>query len=214
MTGLMVKDFCTLKKQMKIYIVFLAFYAIYGIAVKESSMFLGMCTMLSMILPISTFSWDEYVKWDKYAMALPLSPKLIVLSKYIVALLLETITIIIGLPLIIMIEFTRGEVYLLESLITCLVIVSVGIIFYSIFLPNIYYFGVEKARIILLILIAIPSVLIFLILNSKIPILNIEQLRPSKTLLELFPFILFGVAISSFVVSFFISVAIYKKKEF
>lgn len=214
MTGLMVKDFCTLKKQMKIYIVFLAFYAIYGIAVKESSMFLGMCTMLSMILPISTFSWDEYVKWDKYAMALPLSPKLIVLSKYIVALLLETITIIIGLPLIIMIEFTKGEVHLLESLITCLVIVSVGIIFYSIFLPNIYYFGVEKARIILLILIAIPSVLIFLILNSKIPILNIEQLRPSKTLLELLPFILFGVAIISFVVSFFISVAIYKKKEF
>lgn len=214
MTGLIVKDFCTLKKQMKIYIVFLAFYAIYGIAVKKSSMFLGMCSMLSMILPISTFSWDEYVKWDKYAMALPLSPKLIVLSKYIVALLLETITIIIGLPLIIMIEFTKGKVHLLESLITCLVIVSVGIIFYSIFLPNIYYFGVEKARIILLILIAIPSVLIFLILNSKIPILNIEQLRPSKTLLELLPFILFGVAIISFVVSFFISVAIYKKKEF
>lgn len=214
MTGLIVKDFCTLKKQMKIYIVFLAFYAIYGIAVKKSSMFLGMCSMLSMILPISTFSWDEYVKWDKYAMALPLSPKLIVLSKYIVALLLETITIIIGLPLIIMIEFTKGKVHLFESLITCLVIVSVGIIFYSIFLPNIYYFGVEKARIILLILIAIPSVLIFLILNSKIPILNIEQLRPSKTLLELLPFILFGVAIISFVVSFFISVAIYKKKEF
>lgn len=214
MTGLIVKDFCTLKKQMKIYIVFLAFYAIYGIAVKKSSMFLGMCSMLSMILPISTFSWDEYVKWDKYAMALPLSPKLIVLSKYIVALLLETITIIIGLPLIIMIEFTKGDVHLFESLITCLVIVSVGIIFYSIFLPNIYYFGVEKARIILLILIAIPSVLIFLILNSKIPILNIEQLRPSKTLLELLPFILFGVAIISFVVSFFISVAIYKKKEF
>lgn len=214
MTGLIVKDFCTLKKQMKIYIVFLAFYAIYGIAVKKSSMFLGMCSMLSMILPISTFSWDEYVKWDKYAMALPLSPKLIVLSKYIVALLLETITIIIGLPLIIMIEFTKGKVHLLESLITCLVIVSVGIIFYSIFLPNIYYFGVEKARIILLILIAIPSVLIFLILNSKIPILNIEQLRLSKTLLELLPFILFGVAIISFVVSFFISVAIYKKKEF
>lgn len=72
MTGLMMKDALVMRKTLRLYALFLLFYS--GLAVLgvfPMSMALAMVEVIVMVLPISSFSYDEAAKWDRYAAVLP-----------------------------------------------------------------------------------------------------------------------------------------------
>ncbi len=54
MKGLLLKDFCLLKKQMKLMVVFVIFYAICAVAAKIPSMMGTMVILLSIMMPITS----------------------------------------------------------------------------------------------------------------------------------------------------------------
>ena len=88
MTGLMIKDALVMRKTLRLYALFLLFYS--GLAVLgvfPMSMALAMVEVIVMVLPISSFSYDEAAKWDRYAAVLPVGRTAVVKARYLFLLL-------------------------------------------------------------------------------------------------------------------------------
>ena len=68
MTGLVLKDFLMMRKTLKTYVLFFVLYFGMSIAgIFPISVVTSMVTVIIAVLPISTFSFDETAKWDRYA---------------------------------------------------------------------------------------------------------------------------------------------------
>ena len=72
---------------------------------------------ISMIVMVSTFNYDNYNKWDFYALTLPNGRKNVVRAKYLTTVLVVAVTMIIAL--VIGLLFLKKADYL-QSLTTCL----------------------------------------------------------------------------------------------
>ena len=98
MTGLMMKDALVMRKTLRLYALFLLFYS--GLAmlgVFPMSMALAMVEVIVMVLPISSFSYDEAAKWDRYAAVLPVGRTAVVKARYLFLLLVLLAAAAIGL---------------------------------------------------------------------------------------------------------------------
>ncbi len=203
MIGLIIKDLINLKKLSKIYLLLMAFYFIVGMAGGNQDMFSGMVVMLAVMIPITALSYDEKNKWDRYALTMPLMRGTIVLSKYVLGLIfLITAFILAFLSNII---FTETILY--ENLMINLTILSVGIMMMSFVLPIILKFGVEKGRILMMIVFFTPVAIIAMLPKLGIP-------TPEQGTIEIFLKYLPVAAIITYALSILISMSIYKKKEF
>ena len=97
MTGLMMKDALVMRKTLRLYALFLLFYS--GLAVLgvfPMSMALAMVEVIVMVLPISSFSYDEAAKWDRYAAVLPVGRTAVVKARYLFLLLVLLAAAAIG----------------------------------------------------------------------------------------------------------------------
>lgn len=203
MIGLIIKDLINLKKLSKIYLLILLFYFIVSIAGGNQDMFGGMIVMLAVMIPITALSYDEKNKWDRYALTMPLMRGTIVLSKYILGL----IFLIAAFTLAFITNIIFTEIILYENLMINLTTFSVGIIMISFILPIILKFGVEKGRILMMIVIFTPVAIIVMLPKLGIP-------APEQETIEVFLKYLPIAAIITYVLSILVSVSIYKKKEF
>jgi ABC-type transport system involved in multi-copper enzyme maturation permease subunit len=99
MKGLLLKDLVNLKQQTKIYFIIIAVWLAIALTSKDGSFLGGMICVLSVMLPITTLSYDEKAKWDKYVLSMPIMRKQVVISKYILALALSFIGCVISLSI-------------------------------------------------------------------------------------------------------------------
>ena len=89
MTGLILKDLLVLRKTLRTYILFLLFYFVMALLNLFSIAFItAFVQIIVMILPMSSFAYDDLAKWDRYAMALPLGRRAVVRAKYAFVLLM------------------------------------------------------------------------------------------------------------------------------
>lgn len=207
MKGLIIKDLIALKKQGKIMLLLAAFYIVYSISTKNISMLGVMVAVFCVMLPISSMAYDEYCKWDRYALSMPISGKTIVLSKYVLGILLDLVGIVIIAPTSAVIVKFSGEMSIGRSLLVSFAIGEIALVFLSIILPIFFKFGVEKGRMLMITVILAPTVLAFLVkrLNIKLP---------SEHNLELLAYISPIITVAVFLLSVYISIKIYSKKEF
>ncbi len=211
MKGLLLKDFCILKKQMKLMVVFVIFYAIWAVAAKMPTMMGTMVILLSIMMPISSMSYDEAGQWYRYAFSLPIPRRTLVLSKYVLGFLVSLGGLVVSaIGNIIILALTNGE-NALESWLTIIGFLELGVIFLSIIIPILFKYGVEKGRLLIVVIAVIPSLLVAL-LGSTLK--TSGTLMPSAELLQaiLYSSPLFTLAI--FLISFRISVGICRKKEY
>lgn len=211
MKGLLLKDFCILKKQMKLMVVFVIFYAIWAVAAKMPTMMGTMVILLSIMMPISSMSYDEAGQWYRYAFSLPIPRRTLVLSKYVLGFLVSLGGLVVSaIGNIIILALTNGE-NALESWLTIIGFLELGVIFLSIIIPILFKYGVEKGRLFIVVIAVIPSLLVAL-LGSALK--TSGTLMPSAELLQaiLYSSPLFTLAI--FLISFRISVGICRKKEY
>lgn len=137
MKGLLLKDFCILKKQMKLMVVFVIFYAIWAVAAKMPTMMGTMVILLSIMMPISSMSYDEAGQWYRYAFSLPIPRRTLVLSKYVLGFLVSLGGLVVSaIGNIIILALTNGE-NALESWLTIIGFLELGVIFLSIIIPHI-----------------------------------------------------------------------------
>ena len=87
MIGFVYKDFLILRRQILYYLFFFGLYAVLAAIGAFPAMILSvMLTMTGMMLPMSSFSYDDLARWDRYAAATPAGRQGVVAGKYLFAL--------------------------------------------------------------------------------------------------------------------------------
>lgn len=207
MKGLIIKDLFALRKQGKMMLMITAFYIAFSIFTRNISMLGSMTALLCAMLPITTLSYDEYCKWDRYALAMPTSGRTIVLSKYILGGMLSLTAFVFVSAASSVIAAITGEMTVGEAIFTCFVVSVISLAVQSVFLPVLFKFGVEKGRFLLLPVFIVPAGILYLL--SKLGF-TLPDTRTLKLLAYLSP----AAVIVIMVISIFLSINIYRKKEF
>lgn len=206
MKGLMIKDILNLRKNFKTTLLVIGFFAIYAYASNNPSYMIAMVTLILSMMPLTSMAYDDMSKWDRYALAMPISRKDIVVSKYILSILLSLISILISFIITYLFILPRSDMGRRELLLVAYIIFSISLVYVSIVLPLIYKFGVEKTRIITICVFAIPTMMVFAFYKTGLQLPSKKQLL---FLLKISPLILILILICSA----FFSYIIYKNKD-
>ena len=144
MKGLLIKDWKTLLKQMKVMLVIVVVLAcIPGTYMAAFALF------YAAMLPVTALAYDERAKWDELAAMMPYTAKAIVGSKYVLGLTLV-------LPVLALSMLSRLIVHsapiVSEDTMSLLITACLSLILMAIDLPFMFHFGVEKGRLIYILL--------------------------------------------------------------
>ncbi|RDU22490.1 ABC-2 transporter permease [Anaerosacchariphilus polymeriproducens] len=203
MIGLILKDIMNLKKQAKIYILLLAFYGFLAYSNKEMSMVTVMICLLNVMLSVTALAYDEKANWEKYALSMPITRKDLIMSKYCLGLLGLGFGVLVSIAFSLIIPGVNTKVNNLMILYASLA----GLGALSILFPLLFKFGVEKGRLMMMLMFFLPTVGIVLFSKLNLPPPSIETIEIIKIGIPIFVILLF-------VISIIVSNIIYKKKEF
>ena len=210
MIGFIKKDLAMIKSNLKLLGILIVVYAIMGLMGKMDISFIipFMCVMIM----ISTFSYDNYNKWDAYSISLPNGRTNSVKSKYITTILMTIIVSIITVILAFIISYVNTKVINYEQiLVTMFGTVFGTLLVLTVMYPIIYKFGVEKARIGIFIIV-FGTVIIGSLLANYIDITNL--LKSLSFLKDYLIIILIIITLIMVYASYKISEKIFTKKEF
>lgn len=210
MLGLIKKDLLVMKNNLKYFLLMILVFAFFS---RESNIIYFIPIFISIMIFITTFSYDDYNKWNTYAITLPLSREKIVLAKYLTSLLLMVGTVLITFLLSFVIDtinhsFDFDEVFpMIFGGLFALVLLQ------SFMYPLIYKFGTEKGRIGLFVgVFAVSGLVGYLVNHVKI---DTTALNGFIQFFNQYGILLLSIVmVILFVGSYFVSKRIYLKKEF
>lgn len=145
----------------KVIILLFALYIVIPLfsGADESTLALGsMLCVLCTAMQVSSFTLDETAHWNRYALSAPVTRRQLVWSKYATAFTLSCIgeaLLAVYILLICLMGVKEMLRMLPEALLTGML---VSVLFFSLLLPMIFRFGVERARIIFVALCAAAGV--------------------------------------------------------
>ncbi len=213
--GLIIKDLMNIKSYKTTMFFLILIFAISSFINNDiATSFPMMISIVFGMIAISSFSYDNFSKADKYILSF-CTKKEIVQARYIYILLFTIIGSIIGLALSIILQLLKvGNLVDIENiLLTTGTAVLTMIILQIIQIPIMYKFGAEKGRIIqmvsiIIVITAISGIIAFSIKMSPYSLDDFFNM-----------FMQYGYIITAFiiailyVVSYKISYKIYLKKE-
>ena len=160
---------------------------------------------------VSTFALDERCGWPGFAAALPVDRKESVMAKYAVHVIYCFAGTFLGFVISIFVNvFAEQKLSVAELGICAIVSFAIAMVFGFVIIPVMFRFGAEKARFIMMAVIALPTIAVYLLADK----VNPEGLELTDMGIKLIyaavvlGFILIGLA------SCTISIKIYSKKEF
>ena len=220
--GLLKKDLYNLSSYKATLIIIIIFCGI-AIVGTEAINFapIIICAIIGMI-SLSTFSYDEISKSNKYILTLPTNRKELVKEKFILAIGATILGGILGLLLTIIVvnvmNYMKPENMInldYESLVTTTIGGMWGIsLIQAIQIPSIYKWGAEKGRIqmfvLLFMIIAVVFGVGYLIMNANFNI-NVEMIESFMNKFGIALLILFMIFM--YYISYRISYKIYENKE-
>ena len=214
MKELILKDLLNLRKNLKTIIIMCLFYTLL-FSTLNPTFLSGMITILFAMQILTTFSYDDYSKWNMYALSLPITKKQLVLSKYILGISFIIFGGVFSFILTSLLSLFKGSFILGDLVASIIGSTGIMILMILILLPLIFKYGVERSRIMLLAIFAIPTVLILIISKvlalTGIPFPSEEQLN---ALLPVICIIATLILIAGSYVSYMTSVKIVTKKEY
>ena len=216
MKGLIIKDLCVIKNQMRSLLLILVFFVFISIINKDATFILFLVPFYMIMILITTFSYDEFNKWECYCNSLPLSRKEIVKAKYLLFNATSLIVLVLGiLASIIVPNFIENTTF--ESIYASIIGVAFGIcLVISLLIPFYYKFGSQKGRIMLFLTITILALIIGIITSLDI-FNNVELMNMINSLnnlsIGMFTLLLIIVTVIIMTISYYISVRIYNNKE-
>lgn len=207
MKGLLIKDLLTIRNQLKVVGLLIVFYIVYSLAMQDTSMLGAMIVLLAVMMPITAMAYDEKSGWGRYESALPVSKKTVVLSKYVFGFILLALgSLISGLSIVLLSTFAQF-VEITDALWLLATFAAVGTIFMSLIFPILFRYGVEKGRMLMLLVIFAPTMLIMLLSRMQIPMPDLEMLMSFAYMVPIALLVLLGGSIA-------LSIRIYERKEF
>ena len=159
MKGLLVKDLYMSKSYCRVYLLiaaaFLALYAFSSVNGHENLFFLQYPTVLAGMVPINLIAYESQCKWEQFAGTLPYTRAQLVSAKYLIGLMFFGILLVMtlavmGIAMAIVGRFSPVLLWSQSVLMTLCFFGSCTII-----LPLVFRFGIEKARIMYLVMIGL-----------------------------------------------------------
>ena len=201
MKGLLIKDWKTLVKQTKVMLVIVVVFAcIPGTYMAAFALF------YAAMLPITALAYDERAKWNELAAMMPYTAKAIVGSKYVLGLTLV-------LPVLALSMLSRLLVHstpiVSEDTMSLLITAELSLILMSIALPFMFHFGVEKGRLIYIVL-TCAFVITVITYADKLAdmVYGIETAMVTTV-----PLLLLAAAMIALFLSYLISVRVYRARR-
>ncbi len=166
MKSLILKDLYNMGSSMRSTLFILVFFVITFIPNAGVEGFIGICAIICSRLIVSTFTFDEYAKWNQYALIMPVSKKELVKSKFMMLFIFSAGGALLSLLLgtaggILLGKLTLQTSEIWNLLLVTLMALVIALVFGSISIPIVLKFGVENARILLLISYVIPLAIVF-----------------------------------------------------
>lgn len=154
MKGLVLKDLYYLKGFAKQYLLILGFMAVWSVVVGNSSFVITYLLVFGNTIILSTSSMDETVSFNRFALTMPLSRKMLVQSKYILMLLIDLNALLIGLLIGFLVSINPYRLngtsrWISSGIFEWSGTVTLFVLFMLIScvtLPAVFKLGVEKAR--------------------------------------------------------------------
>lgn len=210
MIGFIRKDLVLIRSNLKALGILFVIYVVMGVAGKMDISIL--LPFMSLMIMVATFSYDSFNKWDAYCISLPNGRKNSVTAKYLATLLSILAVMVIITLFSFVISYIRTGTFDHADILIAILKTALGTIIAQSFLyPIIFKFGIEKARIyILVILFAVVVIGGFVI--KYIDFRNIIKLFLSLRDYWV-PVLILSAAVLLYV-SYLISLKIQLKKEY
>lgn len=217
MSGLMEKDIRILLQRKQTLVVFLVIAVV--LSVTQGSYFIvGYLTFISVMLAISTISYDEFDNGYPFLLTLPITRKTYVIEKYIISLLAVVTSWVLAVALCFAADGILGNpIIVKDTLIVSVAMLPVPFFFMDIMLPVQIKFGAERGRLVFVAVLGICTIVVYGGMKL-LKIVGIEQ----QDLMEKISnapdiaviLILLGGTVLLTWISFVISNHIMEKKEF
>ena len=209
MKGLILKDLLLIKGNARYILIFLVIFGL--IALEGNDVLYFIPAFISMMMFMTTFSYDEYNKWDAYAVTLPIKKENIVLSKYVGSTILLGIALILTFIISLVVGLVTEQLDMQKNITLLLGCGGAVLLVEAIMYPLLIKFGVEKGRIWVFLGIFLSSFIIGFIFQKAsftIP----ENLM--TFLSQYLPWLLAAALLLILIISYTISKKLYLKKEF
>ena len=201
MKGLLIKDWKTLVKQTKVMLAITAL-----LACVPSTYMSAFALFYAAMLPVTALAYDERAKWDELAAMMPYTAKAIVGSKYVLGLMLV-------LPVLALSILSRLLVHstpiVSEDTMSLLITACLSLILMAINLPFMFRFGVEKGRLIYIVLTCV-----FVITGVTYADKLADMVSGFETVMvTTVPLLLLAAAVIAILLSYVISVRVYRARR-
>ncbi|ONG65411.1 ABC-2 transporter permease [Bacillus cereus] len=194
---LILKDFIIQWKFLIWYILYPVFF--YMALTDTENLFIIMSVIITIGATVKTFEADSKNESEVIVNSLPILRKQIVYAKYIVAIIILFISVTVGCFTIGM----KSGVNLFEFIETTMVAsISFILLYLSFVLPIAFWLGYKKSIFITIVIFMAPIVVLEALFQ-----INLEKI-------QLYNSLLFISSICMFIISIFVSVKIYEKREF
>ena len=210
MKGLLLKDMIVAGRQAKSSLVIVLLYLV--LFRNNAPVLVGLVSMLCLMTAISSFSYDEAVKWPAYAAALPMPRRALVRAKYLLSFGLLALGVLLSAAVALIVTALTGGSQVAEVLgaaLGCGLIMGFMI---CLTLPLMFRVPVERARVFMTLAMLIPTILV-------VGLAGVLPSMPQAEAVSSAPWALICVlAVAALVVigiaSYRISVRFIEKKEF
>ena len=208
MKGLLLKDFYMLISYCRM--VFIVMILLMGIAIVghlDSNLFiLGYPNILAAMLPMSLVAYDEKEKWCIYSQTLPVSKAQYVSAKYIMGLILIFLAFLLSSGAFTVKQLINGN-FSWADYVGMLEFAAGGMIASAVLMPFIFKFGSEKGRIVYFMILIAFFATFFVISNVDVSLSLVIAITINPGIL------VFLVGIFLYLLSWWISVSLYEKRE-
>lgn len=202
MKGLMLKDYYTLLKQLKLYLVFIVI-----LSVIPNTNLSSIAIVYAAMLPITVIAYDERSKWDQLAVMMPYSKRELVFSKFLIGYIGVAVCMLLSLGLQAAVGAFGGQPFTMETVLAIVLTSFAGLILLALNLPFMFWLGVERGRVVFMVLIAVTVFLGMMSAESAKRLLDVSTITPAQ---------LIGiggiVAVAANVVAVAVSLKLYQKK--
>ena len=203
MTGMIKKDIMLVFSNKKILLMLVLFYLGFGL-LTDTDMG-GMLPFIVVMLNCSTSSYDEFYNWYAYSAAMPRGREMLVKSKYISMLLLVLASILICIPMSLIIQLKSGNLDVVYVLLNIGAVSLITIITGDLVYPIIFKMGVDKGRLMLMVVWLAFFALVFM---------GFKYIEVSDEIfVKALAYAIAATAVIGTPISYMISKKIYSKKE-
>lgn len=207
MKGLIIKDFYMTVKDCKRNIILAIILAVLSFTTQDLLFFAFYSPMITGLIPYSLLAYDERSRWIHYSETIPYTRAQIVNSKYIITLIIQGAMFILISGAQAAITLSGGIFDIAEFGTFAMSLLTMSLIPAAFTLPFMFKSGAEKGKLSLIfvaVLISMGGTVLAKAFNNDIPS-NVDLLSsvPSTCVL----------CIAIFALSWFLSIAFYRKRE-